>query len=161
MCNVIFVVIAAKAVGVDFQCPLLFNEGENILTCRINTTAIKEAHCSSMYTDVTFEWIANSGKGVGCKSVYNPQHKCTSGEQHRPGSCWCEESSGEIITYKFSYQANSTSDRGRQFECNLCVLPQKPLDIRSNEGCANISFGKLFGNSMFDILICVIYTIYR
>lgn len=138
-------VVTVNPVGLELQCPLLFQNGENIVTCKINKTAVTQARCLSMYKSVTFEWVLNSKKRVACSSsAYDPEAKCMSGNQHSPGSCWCEESSGEIFTYKFSYLANSTYDRGKQLECNLCVLPLKPLDISTAKGCTNISFGMFY-----------------
>ncbi|XP_025101603.1 uncharacterized protein LOC112568509 [Pomacea canaliculata] len=130
---------AADAFGVELECPDFFRNGENTVTCRINKTAIREAHCFSMYKSVTFDWTLNDRTTVACLSPdYDPDAQCTT--QNDPGSCRCQESNGEILTYKFFFLANRTLDEGGQLECKLCILPENPLPINISRGCRNISF---------------------
>lgn len=131
------------------QCPQLFHDGDNVIVCIINKTAIEEANCKLKYNDVTFEWIDNTGEIVGCRIVYNTTEKCTVDDRHKPGSCWCAESSGEIFTYMFSFLANSTRDKGRQLTCSLCGIPQNYLHISISDGCKNMTFGESFDRLIF------------
>ncbi|XP_025102481.1 uncharacterized protein LOC112569049 isoform X2 [Pomacea canaliculata] len=138
---ILFVCLSLEAdtLGMELQCPALFQDGENIITCKINKTA----ECLSLNGTVTFELSLNSEKRVACHSPYDPGVQCIPRQQHSPGSCWCEESSGDIVTYKFSYMASTTHDRGRQLECSFRVCPQKPPDVNISEGCTNIRFNSL------------------
>ncbi|XP_025103112.1 uncharacterized protein LOC112569518 [Pomacea canaliculata] len=129
----------ADAFGVELKCPDLFHNGVNTVICRINKTAIREAHCFSKYKSVTFGLTINDRTTVACLSQdYDPDAQCT--PQYDPGSCRCQESNGEILTYKFFFLANRTLDEGGQLECKLCILPEKPLPINISRGCRNISF---------------------
>ncbi|PVD27141.1 hypothetical protein C0Q70_12293 [Pomacea canaliculata] len=60
--------------------------------------------------------------------------------QHSPGSCWCSNIEGDIITFSFSYLANSTRDQRGHLECKTCILPEKPLNTRVNESCRIMRF---------------------
>ncbi|XP_025102479.1 uncharacterized protein LOC112569048 isoform X2 [Pomacea canaliculata] len=137
---------------VELQCPALYQDGENIITCNINKTAMAEAQCLSLNGTVTFELSLNSEKRVACHLPFDPGMQCIPRHQHSPGSCWCEESSGDIITYKFSYMASTTHDRGRQLECSLRVCSQKSLNISVTDGCTNIKFAG-GQNSIFSFTI--------
>lgn len=142
--TIIVFTIAVFPFGIKFECPDYFHDGENIITCKINRTAIEEAACYSLYQAVTFDRTIKFQPTVAaCLSDnYDPGAKCSPLSKHVPGKCWCNDSIGEIFTYKFSYIANRTLDAGGKLECKLCILPRNYLEVFVSEGCMNMKFGK-------------------
>lgn len=130
------------SLGVSFQCPATFENGENILKCTINTSAIREADCSEITPSVSFARTIHSQTTILCQHPYDPDKPCIPVVQHNPGDCWCSKSEGGIFTYMFSYLFDSIQDPGGRLECNLCILPEKPLGLYADESCSNILLGK-------------------
>ncbi|XP_025102793.1 uncharacterized protein LOC112569266 isoform X2 [Pomacea canaliculata] len=130
----------AWSLGIDFQCPHRFKNGENIVTCRVNRTAVSEAKCLSLSSSVRFERTVYLQTTPLCIINYDPSQPCMSEAQHSPGSCWCSNIEGDIITYSFSYLGNSTRDQRGHLECKTCILPEKPLHTRVNDSCRIMRF---------------------
>lgn len=141
MCKLFFTVTDASF-AVDLQCPERFQNGENIVNCTINSTAVREAECLSVSESVTFDRTIGLQTTAVCTSTYDPNQQCNSPNQNSPGSCWCSSSNNGIFTYTFSYLADSKLDQEGQLECKICVLPEKNFILNVNKSCRSMSFGK-------------------
>lgn len=121
-------------------CPEKFKDGENIIVCLINSTAVKEADCSSSQPFVTFEKTQNSSTLTKC---YTPSfNSSTCSPTHEEDTnCWCNKSDGDIFNYTFVYNASRSQDVGAQLWCKVCPSPNHHLDEEISESCKNLQFG--------------------
>lgn len=138
----LFFTVTDASFAVDLQCPERFQNGENIVTCTINSTAVREAECLSVSESVTFDRTIDLQTTAVCMYTYDPNQKCMPSTQNSPGSCWCNSSNNDIFTYTFSYLADSKRDQGGQLECKICIFPEKNFNLNVSKSCRSMNFGK-------------------
>ncbi|XP_025101649.1 uncharacterized protein LOC112568541 isoform X2 [Pomacea canaliculata] len=131
-----YILPSVLLIGVDFSCPPYFTDGENLVSCKINRTAIIQAECEAVQKYVTFE---RTGIAI-CRTPSLNSSNCSPVMKPVTNSCWCNGTDGEIFDYKFAYLASPSRDAGVQLECKVCFDPGKDLIRKSSESCKNISF---------------------
>lgn len=109
--------------GVEYICPT-FNEGMNIIVCKINTTLVENGGCYKA-KNVTFDWSDEAlDQHISLCSAPPPSpSSCKKQKDLSPNTCWCDESDQEIFTYKFSYMFNKKHKFG-YLDCKYCFAPE-------------------------------------
>lgn len=126
----------------EFTCPETFIDGVNIVTCKINMTAIKEADCSSLQSFVTFDRTVHSLTLTKCYTPSFNSSTCSHIQEADANRCWCDKLDGEIFYYMFAYKANHTQDVETHLECKVCEAPNNHLNEEISDHCKNLTFGK-------------------
>lgn len=127
--------------GVEFTCPI-FKDGQNIVACKINRTAVEAADCESVQDYVTLEKtpLFKNTLMISSTESFNLSN-CRPAQEPVPDGCWCEESNREVFDYKCAFKANRSKDIDAKLECKICILPKNPLEENINDNCKRMHFG--------------------
>lgn len=128
-------------IGVEFTCPI-FKDGHNIVSCKINKTAVEAADCLSLQSYVTLEKTTSSRGNllvIGLTERFNLAN-CKPVQEPVANSCWCNESNGEIFDYKCDFVANRSKDIDTMLQCKICIKPKNPLEEKIHN-CNRLRFG--------------------
>lgn len=128
-----FVYFSVLSIGTEYSCPK-FQIGVNLVTCKINKTAVDDATCDSLQNYVTFE----KGETLLCTAPRPSTSGCNTSHSTSSNPCWCVDSGQNIFTYTISYVATS-SDVGAILECKYCITPP---NLNAPAGCKIDSFGE-------------------
>lgn len=120
------------SIETEYSCPK-FQIGVNLVTCKINKTAVDDAACDSLQKNVTFD----KGETVLCFAPRPSTSGCSTSHNTSSNPCWCVDSGQNIFTYTILYVATS-SDVGAILECKYCITPPNP---NGPAGCKIDSLG--------------------
>ncbi|XP_025101799.1 uncharacterized protein LOC112568623 isoform X5 [Pomacea canaliculata] len=152
-------VVTAWEIGEELNCPDVFTDGINILTCRINKTVIDNGGCLSMQKSVTFDLTKDSTISTACLAAYNSLDNCT-GKQNEE-QCWCDHKDGNILVYKFSFHFNRTIHKGGQMECKLCIPSSNHLATTATGSCKNFKATERPVNSRAGLTVAEIFILFH
>lgn len=140
--NMCFYSVAGWFYLVDFSCPLNFRDREeNIVSCKINKTAVSNAQCVQVQPYVTFERTVGDNSFLLCSTPSLNPLNCSHVLKPVSNTCWCNATDGEIYDYKFAYPGNRSRDQGTLLECKICLSLEILQGNEISPSCRNMSFG--------------------
>lgn len=129
-------------IGVEFICPT-FRDGQNIVSCKINKTAVEAADCESVQEHMTLEKTTPSRRNplpIGSTESFNTSN-CKPVQGPVADGCWCNESNRDIFDYKCALMANRSKDVNAELKCKICISPKSALEVKVHENCKPMRFG--------------------
>lgn len=126
----------------DFSCPSDFKEEENLVSCKINKTAVSNGDCRYVQSYVTFELTSGFHSVPMCYTPIFNSSNCHPVLEPVKNTCWCNGTTNEIFDYNFLFTANQSRDQGAMLECKIFVLPSECFQTKADDSCKNLSFGK-------------------
>lgn len=147
--NKIYSVLLLFLLSVDtaylqLTCPLVFNEGSNVITCSVNQTRFNSA-CPRPFIYIQFIYERPDATLVTECETPNAQisNTCPSASSkgvHSNSTCLCSQRNGNMVTYELHFIGSRAQHEGITLRCAIC-LPQNDVDQIISPSCSNIQFG--------------------
>lgn len=119
---------------VEYAC-LAVREAMLTVVCKINKTATASAGCISMQNNVTFDLTLTETVTKCVGPPLPPNAVCEKKNNPNPNTCWCDESDGEIFTYKYLYKVDKSQDLGALLKCKYCAKAPQYKKAEALDGC--------------------------
>ena len=139
---------------VALECPSVFHDGKNIMTCILDTAvAAKAPGCRKIGGNLSFELRQHPPQTTAttlctvnlgtCDTAYNDD------------GCRCVSHTSGVKRYQLSFTGNTSSHNGSRLHCRVICLPGGPLQVSAAPSCQQLLFGKCDDCVSTSLSICL------
>ena len=120
------------------ECPAVFRNGENLIYCTVNTTAVTEAGCTGVGAVIRFQiTLPGQSPAAVCDTDFN---NCDS--TFNSDGCRCVSHTSDLRRYQLSFTGDSSVHTNGSFDCLIsCLAGSIPPTVK-DPSCDRFEFGK-------------------
>ena len=124
--------------AITVTCPLVFQNGPNIIKCSLNTTIASSEGCATFNALMRFE-LTLPGQLVTQVCTTST----TTCEPEDNDGCGCDSFSGNMKFYSYNFIADSSLHSNAGLSCSITCLSGVVLSTAVHGSCQQMQFGKL------------------